>query len=141
VKEWRMANYTIEHDLYDLSLCKKNRSYFEIIASILDAARDSDEDRYSLMKHTGFNYAQLKKYLESLTKMGFIEMYRKECRVAYRATAKGLDFLRQYYVLLGILLNAYTQSKKPQITCQAEQPSFNKSKNSDTYFISRFEKR
>ncbi|MDH5788846.1 MAG: winged helix-turn-helix domain-containing protein, partial [Candidatus Bathyarchaeota archaeon] len=111
--------------------------HFEIIASILEAARYNSEDRYSLMKRTGFNYAQLKKYLECLTKIDFIEKHIKERRISYKATAKGLDFLGQYYVLLGILLNAYTQNKQPQIICQARKTSFSRSKNLETRSTTR----
>jgi predicted transcriptional regulator len=135
-----MATYTAEREFCGLSLYKKYRSHFEIIASILDAAKDNNEDKYSLMKHTGFNYAQLKKYLEYLNKIGFIEMHAKDYRVAYKATAKGLDFLRQYYVLLGILLNAYTQNKQPQIVCEAKNPPSSRSKNYNTILATRLAK-
>jgi len=53
----------------------------------------------------GTNSAQLKKYLESPTEMGFIETDIKGDQVLYRASEEGLDFLRQYYVLRGMLLN------------------------------------
>ena len=84
---------------------KKNRGHFEIIASMLEAVKNNDRALYTLMKHTGSNYAELKKYLESLAEIGFIEKDIKEDRVSYRASEKGLNFLRQYYVLLGMLLN------------------------------------
>jgi len=84
---------------------KKNRGHFEIIASMLEAVKNNDRALYTLMKHTGSNYAELKKYLESLTEFGFIETDTKEGRVLYKASEKGRNFLRQYYVLLGMLLN------------------------------------
>lgn len=136
-----MANYTAERDFFDLSSYKKYRSHFEIIASILDAAKDNNEDRYSIMKRTGFNYAQLKKYLKYLTEIGFIELHVKERQVSYKSTSKGLDFLRQYYVLLGILLNAYTKNKQPPLVCQEEHLAFKKSKNYDTDLATRLAKR
>ena len=100
-----MANYKRELNLRCLAWRKKNRSHFEIIASTLEAVKDNGTSRYSIMKHVGSNFAELKKYLESLTEMGFIETDIKEDRVLYRVSEKGLDFLRQYYVLLGMLLS------------------------------------
>jgi predicted transcriptional regulator len=97
-----------KYDLCGLPLRKKYRSHFEIIALILDAAKDNGEDRYTLMKHTGVNYAQLKKYLESLAQIGFINANTREGIISYKATEKGLGFLRQYYVLLAILLSNQT---------------------------------
>ena len=85
---------------------KKNRSHFEIIASVLEAVKKKDMALYHLMKHTGSNYAELRKYLESLAEIGFIEMDKKEDRVMYRASERGRDFLRQYHILLHMLLDA-----------------------------------
>jgi predicted transcriptional regulator len=121
--EGSMATYTLEHDSCDLSLrkkynlcelpfSKKYRSHFEIIASILDATKYNSTDRYFLMKRTSINYAQLNKYLESLTNIGFIEVQMKDGQMAYSTTQKGLEFLKQYYVLLGTLMNAYTLGKQ-----------------------------
>lgn len=146
-----MANYTLEHDSYDVSLrkkynlsdlpfSKKYRSHFEIIASILDAARYSSGDRYFLMKRTSINYAQLKKYLESLAKIGFIEVQMRGSQIAYCATQKGLDFLRQYYVLLGMLMNAYTLGKQGQAVCQTAYVAFNKPKDTNMDSASRYAK-
>jgi predicted transcriptional regulator len=72
---------------------------------MLEAVKGNGVSRYSIMKHTGTNPAQIKKYLEPLVKMGLIETDIKDGRVLYKASEKGHDFLRQYYVLLGILLN------------------------------------
>jgi predicted transcriptional regulator len=124
-----MANYIIEssisylplrkkHDSYDLPLNKKYRSSFEIIALILESVKDNNEARFSIMKHASINCAQLKKFLNWLVETGFIEMERKEGRVSYKASDKGLAFLRQYYVLLGILLTPRARSKAPRILCE-----------------------
>jgi len=71
---------------------------------MLDAIKDNEATRFSLMKQTGINSLQLKKYLGSLIEMGFIETYMREGRIAYKTTLKGIAFLRQYYVLLEMLL-------------------------------------
>lgn len=70
---------------------------------MLEAAKDNSASRYSIMKQTGSNYADLKKYLRSLTEVGLIEKNMNADQVLYRASEKGLEFLRQYYVLLRIL--------------------------------------
>ena len=100
-----MANYEREFNLCCVIWRKKNRGPLEIIASILEAVKSNGTSRYSLMTHIGSNSATLKKYLESLTEMGFIETNIKDGRILYRASEKGLDFLRQYYVLLGKMLS------------------------------------
>jgi predicted transcriptional regulator len=117
-----------------LPLSKKYRSYLEIIASILDSARGTNKDRYSLMRLTGINYAQLKRYLEPLIKIGFVVASIGGNRISYKATEKGLDFLGQYYGLLEMLLNAYDPEGREQIIYQAECSALNGSRNSDTRF-------
>ena len=102
-----MANYKRKLNLCCLAWHKKNRSHFEIIAAMLEAVKDNGRVQYSLLKHTGSS-AQLKKYLESLTEIGFIETDIKDDRVLYKASEKGLEFLRQYYVLLRIMLSTRT---------------------------------
>jgi predicted transcriptional regulator len=146
-----MANYTLEHDSYDVSprkkynlselpFSKKYRSHFEIIASILDAAKYDSGDRYFLMKRTSVNYAQLKKYLESLAKIDFIEVQMRGSQIAYCATQKGLEFLRQYYVLLGMLMDAYALGKQGQFVYQTAYAAFNKPKDSNIDSASRYAK-
>jgi predicted transcriptional regulator len=132
-----MADYTVGHDLctlsvrkkdnlYQLPFSKKYRSHFEIIAAILEATKYDSGDRYSLMKRTGINYAQLKKYLGSTTKIGFIEVRMEGRQILYRATDRGLEFLKQYYVLLGMLMNTYLLSEQGQSICQTVYTPFKK---------------
>jgi predicted transcriptional regulator len=82
---------------------KKNRSHFEIIASLLEVVSGEKASRYSLMKHIGSNTAEVTKYIESLSEIGLIEADMQGNRVLYSASEKGLDFLRQYNTLLGML--------------------------------------
>jgi predicted transcriptional regulator len=107
VKACVMANYNREFDLICLPLQKKYRSQMEIVALILEAAGGSGAALYSLMKRTGINYAQLKKYLPSLTKIGFIEAEIREGKVSFRVSEKGFAFLRQYNILRDMLISAY----------------------------------
>jgi len=114
----RMANDVRNADLlclpvgrkYSLStlvpLHKKYRSHFEIIGLVLEAVKADSATPFSIMKHVSINCMQLKKYLRSLTEMGFLEVEIKKSRIFYRATKEGLEFLKQYYLLLGMLLTA-----------------------------------
>jgi predicted transcriptional regulator len=86
-----------------LTLHKKYRSQFEIIAIVLDAMKTESAATFSIMKHAHINCMQLKKYLKSLTEVGLVEMQIKKGRVSYRASVEGLEFLRQYHVLLDML--------------------------------------
>lgn len=105
-----MANYR-ESDLICLSLQKKYRSQMEIIALILEAAGSNGAGLYSLMKRTSINYAQLKKYLPSLTKIGFLEAEIREGKISFRVSERGFAFLRQYNILRDMLLSAYMGNK------------------------------
>lgn len=87
-------------------LHKKYRSHFEIIGLVLEAVKASSATPFSIMKHARINCIQVKKYLVSLTEIGFLEVEIRRSRIFYRASKEGLDFLRQYYVLLEMLLTA-----------------------------------
>jgi predicted transcriptional regulator len=87
-------------------LHKKYRSHFEIIGLVLEAVKASSATPFSIMTHARINCMQVKKYLVSLTEIGFLEVEIRRSRIFYRASKEGLDFLRQYYVLLEMLLTA-----------------------------------
>ncbi|MEM3696357.1 MAG: winged helix-turn-helix domain-containing protein [Candidatus Bathyarchaeia archaeon] len=106
-----MANYNKEFDLICLPLQKKYRSQMEIIALILEAAGNNGAALYSLMKRTGINYAQLKKYLPSLTKIGFLDAEVREGKILFRVSERGFAFLRQFNILRDMLLSAYVGNK------------------------------
>lgn len=90
-----------------INLHKKYRSHIEIMALIIEAMKGQQTAQYSIMRRVGsINYVQLKKYLESLSDVGFIEPSSTSEQVTFRATEKGLAFLRQYYVLLGMTFGA-----------------------------------
>jgi len=118
-----------------LPLHKKYRSHFEIIGLVLEAVKDNGITRFSIMKYADINCAQLKKYLQALINIGFIQADMKEGRVAYRATEKGLEFLRQYYVLLGMLLSASTRSKSISIVHETEYDAFNRQQRSTAQIV------
>jgi predicted transcriptional regulator len=126
-----MANYTREfggsyvplNTKYRTSefigLRKKYRNDFEIIARVLESVKESDATRFYIMKRAGINCAQLKRFLESLTDIGFIGKCMKEGRVFYLTSEKGLGFLRQYYVLLSMLLGATSRNELTSMDYEA----------------------
>jgi predicted transcriptional regulator len=87
---------------------------------VLEVVKDNGATGFSIMQHASINHSQLKRYLHSLTEIGFIKMNSEEEQCFYRTTEKGLDFLRQYYVLLGMLLSAITKNKPNNITYEKE---------------------
>jgi predicted transcriptional regulator len=105
---------------------------------MLEAVKDNSTARFSIMKHADINSAQLKKYLQALIDIGFIQADIKEGQVAYRATEKGLDFLRQYYVLLGILLSVSTRNKSTSIVHETEYDAFNRQQRSIAQIVAHF---
>jgi len=121
-----MENYVIDHDLSCLPLqkkyrtCgfplgKKYRSHFEIIALMVEAVKDAGQARFSIMKHASINCGQLNRFLSSLVEMGFVQEDLRDGKIVYRASERGLDFLRQYYVLLSMLLAAENGTRRPTI--------------------------
>jgi len=125
----------MKHNLCTSPLHKKYRGHFEIIALLLEAVKDNGATGFSIMKHASINYNQLKKYLHSLTEIGFIDIDRKEEQCFYRTTEKGLDFLRQYYVLLGMLLNAFARNKPASIVYEAEYDATSVQQQSATQLV------
>jgi predicted transcriptional regulator len=119
-----MENYIVDRSLpfmplqkkYRLCgfpLGKKYRSHFEIIALIVEAAKDGCQGKFSVMKHASINCGQANKFLNSLVEMGFIDERLLEGKPFYRTSERGLAFLRQYYVLLSMLLAVENGKKQP----------------------------
>jgi predicted transcriptional regulator len=126
-----MENYAIDHNMPYLPLqkkyrlCgfplgKKYRSHFEIIALMVEAVKDGGQAKFSIMKHASINCGQLNRFLNSLIEMGFIEQDVKDGRPMYRANERGLAFLREYYVLLSMLLAAENGTRRPSIVYEPE---------------------
>lgn len=136
---WAPSSH-MKHDLCNLLWHKKYRGHFEIIALLLEAVRDNGATRFSIMTHANINYSQLKKYLNSLTEIGFIKIDVKEVRCFYRITKKGLDFLRQYYVLLGMLLNASARDNPKNIFYEAECDSTTGQQQSATRLVTNLQR-
>jgi predicted transcriptional regulator len=99
-----LATCRKKYDMNGWPLHKKYRSHFEIIALVLEAVKSGCTKNFPIMKYASVNCTQLKKYLKSLSEMDFIVEETNDGGVSYRATERGLEFLSQYYVLLGMLL-------------------------------------
>jgi predicted transcriptional regulator len=85
---------------------KKYRSHFEIIALIVEAVKEGGQAKFSIMKHANINCGQFNKFIDSLVQMGFIEQSTLGGRSIYHASSRGQSFLRQYYVLLSMLMTS-----------------------------------
>ena len=124
---------------FSLPLHKKYRGRLEIIALLLEAVKDNGATKFSIMKHANTNYKQLKKYLRTLTEIGFIKMDKKEDRCLYRTSEKGLNFLRQYYVLLGMLLSASAGNKSAGIVYEVEYDAASGEQQSASQLVRSFQ--
>lgn len=85
---------------------------------MVEAVRDVGQPKFSIMQHASINCGQADKFLSSLTSMGFIEQSIMSGRPMYRASERGLAFLRQYYVLLSMFLVSEDEARQPAIIHQ-----------------------
>jgi predicted transcriptional regulator len=81
---------------------RKNRSHFDIMAIMLENSRH-ETGTYSLVKRTNISFAQFKKYLITLETIGFLDVCEQEGRRCYKASEKGIAYLKQYYTLQKML--------------------------------------
>jgi len=113
-----MENCTTEPSLTCLLLNKNytggraNRCAMELIALILKAVKNNSTTYYALRKYTGTSDAQLKKYLELLTGIGFLVTDIADDKILYMISGTGLAFLRQYDVLRNMMLDAYYETNR-----------------------------
>jgi len=74
---------------------RKRRNRLEIIAGILKVARNGIH-KTQIMYAAGLSFAQLTAYLSFLVKLGLLEAAKKNEKVIYRTTAKGIRYLKSY---------------------------------------------
>jgi|GEM_PF-626526 len=121
-----VKGYKPRLNLLNLPFHKKYRSPFDIVASMLEVMKDQEMGRFSLMKHTTINTVQVKSYLESLVQMGFVRTEKRYSQILYRTTEKGIEFLRQYHVLQGMLLDTNIRnSPNPLLRTYTNRPTGN----------------
>lgn len=103
---------------------------------MLEAMKYNGVARFSILKYTRTNSSQLKKFLESLIEMGFVEMDIKGYRVLYMASEKGLAFLGQYHILQEMLLGAGVRNKPTNVVYASSGQQ-----HPTTLFATRFARR
>ena len=73
---------------------RKNRSSIDIVANILEIAKDGAK-KTRIMYLANLSFDQLKKYLKFLMDKGFLEYNASEKK--YKITDKGSEFLKMFY--------------------------------------------
>ena len=99
---------------------RKYRDFFEIVASILELAKNTCVSRFFLVKNIGTNSRHIKKYLDILVQRGLLGINYKDGKVLYKTNEKGLIFLRHYGVLKEILFGINTDH--PMLVAEAIAP-------------------
>jgi predicted transcriptional regulator len=97
---------------------KRYRSSFEIIALILEAACEG-ASRFAIANRLNTNYFQLRRYLDYLIRIGFIDVEPNGRQILYKTSKKGLEFLRLYNALLKMLLGAGEAQMPAEIAYQS----------------------
>ena len=92
----------------------KNRSDIEVMASILNCAKDTWEYKTTIMNNAAVSHSQLVRYLAVAVENGLIEY--SEVTGLYRTTKGGLLFLDKYEQLLSLLP---TISELPELVQQS----------------------
>jgi len=74
---------------------RKRRDRLEIIAGILKVARNGVH-KTQIMYEAGMSFSQLSDYLSFLVKLGLLEAAKKNEKVIYKTTIKGIRYLKSY---------------------------------------------
>ena len=81
---------------------RKRRTRFQIIENILRAARNGIY-KTQIMYEAGLSYTQLSGYLSFLMKVGLLKTIKKNDRVVYKITSKGIRYLKSYEKIRDLL--------------------------------------
>jgi len=82
---------------------KNRRNNVDIMMAILRIVLTERPRKTHIMYKANLNFAQLKKYLNYLTKKGLIEEVNFEGNRTYRLTVKGREMLKIYSQILEML--------------------------------------
>jgi len=74
---------------------RKRRGRLQIIEGVLKAARNGIY-KTQIMYEAGLSFAQLTEYLSFLIKVGLLEAAKKDEKLIYKTTAKGIQYLKSY---------------------------------------------
>ena len=81
---------------------QKRRPHSEIVATILEAAKDG-ELKTRIMYSANLCFAQLDRYLSLLLQMKLLKVRTRGKREFYKATSKGLKYLKNYKEIVSLL--------------------------------------
>ena len=99
---------------------RKYRDFFEIVASILELAKNTCVSKFFLVKNIGTNSRHIEKYLDILIQKGLLGINYKDGKVLYKTNERGLIFLRHYSVLKEILFGI--NADRPMVMAEAILP-------------------
>ena len=80
----------------------KRRDKLYIIAEILEIARDGTL-KTQIMYKANLSFTQLNEYLAFMLRIGLLGRVNVNAKDGYRASEKGLDFLRRYHEIAELL--------------------------------------
>jgi predicted transcriptional regulator len=80
----------------------KRRDKLYIIAEILEIARDGTL-KTQIMYKANLSFTQLNEYLAFMLRIGLLERVNVNAKDGYKASEKGLDFLRRYHEIAELL--------------------------------------
>jgi len=92
---------------------RKRRDRLEIIARILKVARDGVH-KTQIMYKASLSFAQLTAYSSFLVKLGLLEATKKNEKIIYKTTPKGIRYL-QIYEEIKRLLQKSTEHGVPSL--------------------------
>jgi predicted transcriptional regulator len=102
---------------------RKRRDRLEIIAGILKVARKSSY-KTQIMHEAGLSFSLMTEYLSFLVKLGLLETAKKNEKVIYKTTAKGVRYLKSYDETKSLL------RKSTEHSVSSSGPSFSFPKHS-----------
>jgi len=95
----------LQNNVVKLSLNdpKKRRGRLEIASSILKAAKKGAR-KTQIMYHANLSFTQSSEYINLLIKSGLLEARRRNKKILYKTTSKGIKFIKNYEELKNLLL-------------------------------------
>jgi predicted transcriptional regulator len=95
----------LQNNVVKLSLNdpKKRRGRLEIASSILKAAKKGAQ-KTQIMYHANLSFTQSSEYINLLIKSGLLETRRRNKKILYKTTSKGIKFIKNYEELKNLLV-------------------------------------
>lgn len=92
----------MEINILDFSNSSRRRDKFHIIAQILELSTNGIL-KTQIMYKANLSFAQLNGYMKLMLKTGLLDSYSRDGKEFYKTTEKGLNFLRLYRRMTGLL--------------------------------------